>query len=129
MDFGSLPAALVHAVDQACDEFEAAWGAGARPRIEDYLGRVPDPGRPALLRALLATELELRRSRSERPEPREYCERFPEQAGLITSLFTAEAQPTRAGEPAAWPVATLAGLAAPVALAGAACGPSSGSWG
>ena len=67
MDFGSLPPALVLAVDRACDEFEAAWDAGAGPRIEDYLGRVPDPARPALLGALLATELELRRCRGERP--------------------------------------------------------------
>jgi hypothetical protein len=108
MDFGSLPPELVLAVDRACDDFEAAWGAGAAPRIEDYLGRVPDRARPALLAALLATELERRRGRGERPEPREYRDRFPEQAGLIDSLCGAEAAVTRGGEPAAWSLATRA---------------------
>src|SRR6516165_9073605 len=98
MDFGSLPAALVHAVDRACDEFEAAWSAGAQPRIEDYLGRVPDPAGAALLRSLLATELELRRGRGERPEPRQYHDRFPEHAELIDTLFAAEDPLARAGE-------------------------------
>src|SRR5262245_34199360 len=119
MDFGSLPAALVHAVDRASDDFEAASAAGARTRLEDYLTRVPGPGRPALLTALLATELEQRRSRGERPEPREYHDRFPEQAGLIDSLFGAEAAVTHVGGPAAGPVATWAGLPAPADLDGA----------
>src|SRR6516165_6477018 len=123
MDFGSLPAALVDAVDRACDDFEAAWAAEARPRIEDYLTRVPDPGRPALLRSLLATELELRHGRGERPEPRDYRDRFPEQAGLIDSLFGAEAAATHAGGPAAGPVATWAGLPAPADRDGAGGGP------
>ena len=30
-------------VDQACDRFEAAWKAGERPRLEDYLGPAEDP--------------------------------------------------------------------------------------
>src|SRR6516162_8751742 len=123
MDFGSLPAALVHAVDRACDDFEAAWAAGARPRIEDYLTRVPDPGRLALLAALLATELEQRRGRGERPDPPEYHDRFSEQAGLIDSLFGAEAAMTHAGRPAAGPVATWAGLPAPADRDGAGGGP------
>src|SRR5262245_45087640 len=114
MDFGSLPAALVHAVDRACDDFEAAWGAGARPRIEDYLDRVPDPGRAALLRALLATELEFRRGRGERPEPRDYRDRFPEPAGLVASVFAEEVASTRGGGPAAGSVATRVGPPTPV---------------
>jgi serine/threonine-protein kinase len=83
MDFGSLPPELVRAVDRACDAFEAAWKAGSGPRIEDYLGRVPAPGRPALLQALVAIELELRRRRGERLEPREYRARFPQHPEAI----------------------------------------------
>ena len=31
-------------IDAACDRFEAAWKAGRRPRIEDYLGEAPGAG-------------------------------------------------------------------------------------
>ena len=34
---GGLPADGPLRVDAACDRFEAAWRAGQRPRIEDYL--------------------------------------------------------------------------------------------
>ena len=33
-------------VDEACDRFEAAWRAGDRPRIEDFLGGATDADRP-----------------------------------------------------------------------------------
>jgi serine/threonine-protein kinase len=94
MDFGSLPPVLARAVDRACDDFEAAWGAGAEPRIEDYLGRVPDLGRPALLRALLATELELRHGRGERPDPRDYRARFPDNDEVVVAAL-GDATPIR----------------------------------
>jgi predicted Ser/Thr protein kinase len=97
-------------VDQACDDFEAAWDAGAEPQIEDYLGRVPDAGRPTLLGSLLATELERRRRRGERLDPEQYRERFPEQVELIASLCAAEAAPTYVDKPSPRPVATWAGL-------------------
>jgi WD40 repeat protein len=51
-----LPAALVPALERACDRFEAACRAGQRPRIEDYLAEMPEAGRPALLRDLRALE-------------------------------------------------------------------------
>jgi serine/threonine protein kinase len=124
MDFGSLPPALVLAVDRACDEFEAAWDAGAEPRIEDFLDRVPDTGRLALLQALLATELERRRRRGDLPESREYRERFPEQTELIASLCADEAALTRAGESAAGSVATWAGLPAAIDHDGTRFGPT-----
>src|SRR3954467_5770600 len=108
MDFGSLPMALVHAVDHACDEFEAAWDTGVGPRIEDYLGRVPEPARSLLLRALLATELERRRGRGERPEPREYRERFAEHIELVEAAFAGMAPAAESGptQPSSDPVAT-----------------------
>ena len=36
---------LTDRVDEACDRFEAAWLAGARPRIEDYLPASAGPER------------------------------------------------------------------------------------
>ncbi len=68
MEFGSLPESIVRLVDRVCDEFEIAWREGHRPRLEDHLKDVPEPGRSVLLRALLATELESRRQRGEQPD-------------------------------------------------------------
>ncbi|MGO9922433.1 MAG: hypothetical protein ACLQIB_48020 [Isosphaeraceae bacterium] len=66
-------------IDQACDEFEAAWKDGRRPRIEEFLAvDQPRPERLALLRELLNIELFWRKKRDERPEPCEYIDRFPE---------------------------------------------------
>jgi len=66
-------------IDRACDDFEAAWKSSGRPRIEELLAaNQPRPGRLALLRELLNLELFWRKKRDERPEPREYIDRFPE---------------------------------------------------
>ena len=74
-------------VDAACDRFEAAWRAGDRPRIEDFLGGTTDSRRPALLRHLLAVELDYRGGLEESPESSEYRVRFPGHEGLIDSVF------------------------------------------
>jgi eukaryotic-like serine/threonine-protein kinase len=74
-------------VDAACDRFEAAWRAGDRPRIEDFLGGPADSRSPALLRHLLALELDYRGGLGESPESSEYQVRFPGQDGLINSAF------------------------------------------
>jgi WD40 repeat protein/serine/threonine protein kinase len=55
-DDQDLPATLVTALERACDRFEAAWRAGLRPRVEDYLGEMPEAGRAALVRAMRALE-------------------------------------------------------------------------
>jgi eukaryotic-like serine/threonine-protein kinase len=95
MDFGSLPVSL----DRACDHFEAVWPE-KRPRIEDYLRDAPEPGRAALLRALLELELELRRGVGERPDREEYRERFLEHAELVDAVFDADAAASTAGSTA-----------------------------
>ncbi len=64
-------------VDRICDEFEASWKAGKHPRIEDYLGRVPDNCRGELLRYLVSQEIEYRIEQGETPTLQEYSERFP----------------------------------------------------
>ena len=35
-----LPLDVLDALDRVCDRFEAAWGRGERPRVEDYLGEL-----------------------------------------------------------------------------------------
>ena len=75
-------------VDAACDRFEAAWRAGDRPRIEDFLGGTTDSRRPALLRHLLAVELDYRGGLGESPESSEYQVRFAGHERLIESVFT-----------------------------------------
>jgi WD40 repeat protein/tRNA A-37 threonylcarbamoyl transferase component Bud32 len=79
-------------VDEVCDRFEAAWRAGDRPRIEAFVARAIDSRRPALLRDLLAVELDCRSALGESPEPAEYRCRFPEHEGLIDSVFANRAQ-------------------------------------
>src|SRR6516165_9303708 len=53
-DIPDLPATLVILLERACDRFEAAWRAGLRPRIEDYLEEIPAAGRATLQRELEA---------------------------------------------------------------------------
>jgi serine/threonine-protein kinase len=80
---------LARQVDEACDRFEADWRAGLALEIEPYLDRAGTSERMALFRELLALELELRRSRGERPTPEEYHARFPGDAALIEATFAA----------------------------------------
>ena len=97
---GNRSPSLGGRVEEICDRFEAAWKAGRRPPIEDYLGEVPEPVRAVLLRALLELELAYRRQNGERPTPEEYRCRFPEHAAAIDTVFGA-APPPRAARPRA----------------------------
>jgi tetratricopeptide (TPR) repeat protein len=83
----TLPFALAAAIDRACDAFEAKWMAGLRPRIEDVLGDHEGSVRAALLRDLVASELECRRRRGESPDRAEYCHRFPGHEDWIDIAF------------------------------------------
>jgi len=58
---------------------------GARPRVEDFLTREPEPARGALLRDLLIVELAYRRQRHEEPTAAEYGARFPGFAAVIAT--------------------------------------------
>jgi serine/threonine-protein kinase len=69
--------ALLRRSNQACDRFEAAWRAGQRPRIEDYLAAVPEAERPALLGELLLLEVDYRRLAGEQLRAEEFLDRFP----------------------------------------------------
>ncbi len=86
-DHTDLPLDVLDRIDRICDRFEAAWDRGERPRIEDDLGEVVEPHRRALLRDLLAAEVAARRRRGERPEPRDYRDRFPDDADAVEAAF------------------------------------------
>jgi serine/threonine-protein kinase len=72
-----LPATQVQRLDQLCDRFEAAWKAGQRPRIEDYLGAAPEPGYTELLRELIRLDVYYRRRAGDVPQREDYQGRFP----------------------------------------------------
>ena len=86
-DRTALPLAVLDQIDRICDRFEAAWEAGEPPRIEEVLGQIAEAYRPALLRDLLAAELNARRRLGEQPTPAEYAARCPEHAERISDVF------------------------------------------
>ncbi len=47
-------------IDRICDEFEAAWLAGQIPGVEDFLAKIDNEHRPALLAALMPLDLTYR---------------------------------------------------------------------
>jgi WD40 repeat protein/Flp pilus assembly protein TadD len=101
----SLPLTLVRQIDEACNRFELAWKAGQQPRIEDVVKDWPEPGRLALLRELIALEMDCRRQAGEQPQPQEYRARFPELTDLSDlGLGRTVAETAAAARPeAGWP--------------------------
>jgi formylglycine-generating enzyme required for sulfatase activity/serine/threonine protein kinase len=81
----SLP--ILERIDAACDRFEQQWRAGENPRIEDYLNGTEAAVQPALLRALLDVELELRSYTASPPLITEYAARFPGDQALLREVF------------------------------------------
>jgi tetratricopeptide (TPR) repeat protein len=67
--------------------FEAAWEAGGRPRLEDFLAETTEPERPALLRQLLTLEIAARRRLGEEPRSEEYAARLSGLGALIAEVF------------------------------------------
>jgi signal transduction histidine kinase len=85
---GEIPPVELSWVNDRADRFEAAWRAGQRPRIEDFLEGVARPRRALLLGELLRVERELRRDGGEEPTPEEYQRRFPEDAAVVGDAFS-----------------------------------------
>ena len=86
-------------VDGVCDRFEAAWKAGARPRIEDFLRALSPSAADQAFRELLEVELAYRRRSGQSPVAEEYRTRFPSQTAIIAAAFSAAAsQPRRLGD-------------------------------
>src|SRR5262249_31209620 len=98
MEFGSLPWAVVNAIDRACDDYEEEWRNGRKPRIEVYLEHAPEPNRPTLLKALLLIEMELRATGGERLDMSDYLQRFSNYTTVIHSAFNTSPR-TKPGSP------------------------------
>jgi hypothetical protein len=85
---------LARCIDAVCRLFEADWRAGQRPAIADYLGEVPDQGRPALPAELVALEHELCRA-DETIGPSESQVPGPPNSGWAASALPAMEGPQR----------------------------------
>jgi serine/threonine protein kinase len=70
-----------------CDQFEALWKKGQRPRLEEHLADVSEPERRQLFFKLLPLEIELLHRADEQPKADDYVQRFPEYAALIRQVF------------------------------------------
>jgi serine/threonine protein kinase len=84
---GVLPPDLTAQVESVCHSFEAAWQAGGRPPIEDYLRDATADTRGPLLRELLRIDLARRARLNEKPTLEEYRRRFPEDGELLWAVF------------------------------------------
>jgi hypothetical protein len=99
-------------IDSIASQFERAWQAGQRPRIEDYLAGISEPRRALLLDELLRVERDLRRKAGEEPTPEQYHPRFPEHATVIVAVFGEGIEPPCSGdgegsaEPSSWATAS-----------------------
>ena len=80
-----------------CQEFDAAWRAGEQPKLEIFIGLLPDVDRFALLRDLLRIDLQFRRRANESPSLSEYRSRFPNDVLAIEAAF--REAPTILGQP------------------------------
>jgi hypothetical protein len=94
-----LPRSEALRVEQACNRFEAAWRAGAAPRLGDFLEGWEGPGREVLLRELVLLDLDFRRARGESCSVESYLLRFPtlDAASLVRQAAPAGSCP-EAGE-------------------------------
>ena len=105
--YDSLPTGHDSRIDFLCDQFESAWRAGNRPRLEDCLPQIEEADRLALVRALLNLELHYRDRLGEQASAEEYRQRLPEFAALIDSIFsrfeTPSPQASSAHTPGAMP--------------------------
>jgi serine/threonine-protein kinase len=86
----TLPLEVARRFDPICDRFEDDWLAGRRPQLEPFLELVAQADRPALLRELLALDLDYRRRCGEQPTAAEYRLRLPEYADLIDAALGAQ---------------------------------------
>lgn len=74
-------------VTAVCEIFVEGWGSSPKPRIEEFLSRVPEESREMLFRNLLMHEISLRKQHEEHPSTQEYQARFPQYSGTIQGLF------------------------------------------
>ncbi len=80
---------LAERVDVVCDQFEREFRAGSRPAIKAALAAAPAAVHPALFRALLELDIELRQRAGEVPHAADYEPTFPAAIETIHSVFEA----------------------------------------
>src|SRR5690349_17439686 len=85
--YNHLVMSTVRHIDPVCHAFDAAWKAGQRPKIEEYLPDASPSVRSQLFRKLLQIDLAYRVSHNEKPTLEEYRLRFPEEGDLIRDAF------------------------------------------
>ncbi len=83
----NLTLETIRRVDDVCTIFERKWRGGERPRLEDLLAGSVCLDYSALLRELLAIEIELRLRAGEQPVAAEYVKRFPIQHNIVDLVF------------------------------------------
>ncbi|MDA1049940.1 MAG: protein kinase [Planctomycetota bacterium] len=83
----TLSVASWQAIDSKCLDFESAWKAGRSPQIEMYLLDTAEPEKTALLKELLAVELQRRSRDGDTPQLSAYRARFPEREELVAATF------------------------------------------
>ncbi|MDG3008290.1 serine/threonine-protein kinase [Paludisphaera mucosa] len=74
-------------VAAACAKYEESWRDAGGAKIESFLEGLGEAERPAVLRELIALEVELRAGRGERPELTEYIQRFRDDAEAVQSAM------------------------------------------
>ncbi|HEV3262863.1 MAG TPA: protein kinase [Gemmataceae bacterium] len=123
------PAARARRADEVCDHWEAAWkaatSAAGRPRIEDFLGDVPEAEREALLRELLVLEIYYRRCHGEVPQAGDYRDRFP---ALDAAWLAGTALAPAPDDALAAPTCPVPTVSAAVETAGPTAGAASALW-
>ncbi len=83
----SRPLELDREIDRLCDEFHRALKAAEQPQIEDYRSRIAEAGRKALLRELVAAELDFLQNSGAPANPAEYHQRFPDDEQVVEDAF------------------------------------------
>jgi serine/threonine protein kinase/formylglycine-generating enzyme required for sulfatase activity len=78
-----------------CTEFENEWRAGRQPKIEDYIGKLPESERPRALRELLQLDLAYGQKNNEKPSLEAYRDRFRQHAYIIDAVFAEAANKLR----------------------------------
>lgn len=78
---------IFEVIDSICADFRRCWRNGERPRIEDFLGQVPESARSNLFRNLLQLDVRYHGQQNGPLTSEEYHKRFPEFGSSIRQVF------------------------------------------
>lgn len=86
---------LVNHIESVCTDFESQWQCGHPPAIKDMLEGATGLKRSALLRELLAIELEQKGCQGLPPTRAAYAETFPDDLAIVDLVFCESADAAR----------------------------------